>query len=158
MVTCHLCGETIEEHNLEGMGIQCSTCGSNYCGRCSITIYNCIKCGENTEGFNGNRSKKTDDPSISMVNLRRHSREIERTTVEYIVAPTPGSNETWKKVRALTKNVSEGGMCIYTKLPHKVGQILRFADCSVCGKSSEAKVCWVKKIDESVYLAGLIFV
>jgi len=151
MVTCSVCGETISEKSLDGIGVQCSACGTRYCGRCSITIFNCLKCGQRTEEF---KKEVLSEPSISMVNLRRHSREQHRTIVEYHVAPPPNTNEAWKKVKALSRDISESGICIYTKIRHEEGQTLNFI---LNGKRTKGRVCWVKKIDNTFYTAGIMF-
>jgi len=154
MVTCSVCGETIGEKSLDGIGVQCTACGTRYCGRCSITIFNCLKCGKRTEEFKKEPLEDYSEPSISMVNMRRHSREQHRTIVEYLLAPPPNTNEAWKKVTALSRDISESGICIYTKMRHKEGQTLHFV---VNGKRTKGRVCWVKKIDDTTYTAGIMF-
>jgi len=154
MVTCSVCGETIKANGLDGIGVQCSACGTRYCGRCSITIFNCLKCGKRTEEFRKELLEDDSELSISMVNMRRHPREQRRTIVEYLVGPTPNTSNAWKKVKALTRNISESGICIYTKMRHEEGQMLNFL---VNGKRIKGRVRWVNKTDDTTYITGIMF-
>jgi hypothetical protein len=89
------------------------------------------------------------------------SREEPRSKVEIKCAFTiqvRSRNSIEKKEhRALTKDVSRTGICIYSKAPLKVGQIVNFEKCPALRGRSKAEVRWVKKAKDYLYISGLMF-
>ncbi|MBN1700239.1 MAG: PilZ domain-containing protein [Spirochaetales bacterium] len=63
--------------------------------------------------------------------------------------------------KAKTKDVSEGGICLFTEEPVEAGKNMSLAfffpdsDCKTIKAWCEVK--WCKKIEESVYMVGIEF-
>ncbi len=156
MKVCSLCNALILGSNVEEIGIKCIKCDVHYCGKCAFTINHCYKCGERIKD-----SAYGDDShhghARNPVDARRHPRKKYTTTVEYVIAREPMSDGPVKRVKAMTKDISESGICIYTEMMHQQGQKLIFTRCEGSRELPDAEVVWLQKVDDMLYKVGLQF-
>ena len=58
--------------------------------------------------------------------------------------------------KAVTINISETGLCLYLFSPLEVGQEIKIRG-SLQGVPRKGHICWIKKLSENVFKAGLRF-
>ncbi len=129
----------------------------------------CYACGdfvrdESTDALErmGNVQVEYFNPAEMLVEVSTgESREKLRSKVEikcaFTIQVRSRSGIVKKEHRALTKDVSKAGICIYSKAPLKVGQIVNFEKCPALRGRKEAEVYWVKKAKDYFYISGLKF-
>ena len=161
MKICYLCGEFVSKKNETDRGVICPKCEVHYCKGCSTTVNNCYICGSKPERYVFKKVPSSDPEKIfseiERESRRAHPRREYKTTVEYFFNPETGTPQGVKRIKAVTKNISDAGVCIYTMIPHEEGQRLRFVQCNALGEHCDAEVRWSKKVNETLYKAGLMF-
>jgi hypothetical protein len=152
MKACNVCSEFIKSEGPGDKGMICPECEVNYCFKCSATVTNCIICGTETIPY-----YPEFDPSLKLQksiysNERKHPRNDYVTTFEYILDPTV------TRVKAVTKDISKGGLCIYTQEEHEKGQRIKITESTICSGHTDAEVRWSQKVDEEIFRVGLKFI
>jgi hypothetical protein len=82
---------------------------------------------------------------------RRNPRTPYKETFEIAVSSNPRS----ETLLAISTNISEGGICIYTFRPLKEGQDILFKK-ALPVPHHKGTVRWVKQIKPSIYMAGVL--
>ncbi len=163
MIVCYLCGDLISKGHNDNPGAVCNDCGINYCSQCVISVSSCFRCSNVTERFCLDPESSLIAEKIhakqSLINNRRHPREEIMVPVEYYYSfASETDTQVKERVDAMTKNISEGGICIITSVNHNAGQKLNFSRCSICSEHSYAEVRWSKMVDKTLNIAGLEFI
>ena len=156
---CYTCGDFVKDESADAL--VCPTCSIHYCNKCYEIGDHCSICGFKLESI-GNVQVEYFNPAEMLAEVSTgESREEPRSKVEIKCAFTmqvKGPKGIVKKAhRALTKDVSKKGICIYSKTPLKVGLIVNFEKCPAFRGRSEAEVRWVKKAKDYLYISGLKF-
>jgi hypothetical protein len=157
---CYSCGDFVMDESTEAL--VCPTCSIHYCRKCYEDGDRCSICGMTLERM-GNVQVEYFNPAEMLAEISGSgSRGEPRSKVEIKCAFTVQVRSTdgivKKEHRALTKDVSRTGICIYSKAPLKVGQIVNFEKCPVLRGRTEAEVRWVKKAKDYLYISGLKFI
>jgi hypothetical protein len=158
MKVCYVCSEFIKTEGEGDKGTICPACEVNYCFKCSATLNSCNICGSEITPYYPEFDPALKLKKTSFSKLRNYPRKDYVSTVEYLVASETPSSESVKQVKAVTKNISRGGMCIYTQEEHKKGQRIKITECAICSDQTDAEVRWSHKIDDSIFRAGLMFI
>jgi hypothetical protein len=83
---------------------------------------------------------------------RRHLRHPYKKTLEITIPSNPQRGS----LVAISSNISEGGICIFTFKPLEEGQDIVFKT-PIPVQHNKATVRWVKQINPTVYKAGVLF-
>ncbi len=90
--------------------------------------------------------------SFDSVNTRRHPRYLFSDNIEFRLDYSGAG----PRLRGISVNISDSGMCLYTSKPIYVGQTVSLeTDLPVPYK--KASVMWVQNRTEDLYRAGLMF-
>jgi hypothetical protein len=142
------------------MGVTCNICNVHYCGKCAFDInaeYRCYFCKGRMEAH-----VHEDDPgdigNSHTINTRSVPRDEYTTTIEYIIAHKIKKDRPGIRIKAVTKDVSKKGICIYTEQAHHPGQKITFFECDGLHIPLDAQVVWSKKVSDSIYRVGLEFI
>ncbi len=158
MKVCSVCSDFIKTEGEGDKGAICPECEVNYCFKCSATLNSCNICSSEIKPY-----YPEFDPALNLQKTffskeRKHPRKDYVSTFEYIVAPKPNISEPIKRVKAVTKDITRGGMCIYTQENHDKGQRIKITECTICAEHTDAKVSWSRKVNEEIFKAGLMFI
>ncbi len=162
MKVCYQCGGVIRSDFQVWKSKKCTTCDVYYCNRCLLAVTRCLICGEEPDKYaSGSHEPTNKNPLFSktkVIDTRQDQREKYRTTVEYVMASETEATTSVKRVKAMSVDISSGGMCIYTKISHEEGQKLKFTESSICNGHIHAEVRWSERVGETIYKAGLKFI
>ncbi len=158
MKICYVCSEFIKTEGEGDKGTICPECEVNYCFKCSATVTSCRICGTEITPYYPEFDPALKLKKTSFLKDRKHPRNDYVSMIEYIVAPKPNISEPIKKVKAVTRDISRGGMCIYTQEDHEKGQRIKITECTICAEHTDAKVSWSCKVNEEIFKAGLMFI
>jgi hypothetical protein len=157
---CNLCGAFIR-HGAEQGAEVCPSCTMHYCHKCATNIETCYVCGGTPAQIESENISKFNPVDIlnevTTIDKRGQFRKKVKIECAYTFSHNNGSGSGEKGHKALTKDISRSGLCIYSLTPLEEGQKLNFAECPAFGKRSSAIVRWVKKVNGKIYLAGLKF-
>ncbi len=158
MKVCNVCSEFIKTEGEGDKGIICPDCEVNYCFKCSAMVNSCNICGTETIPYYPEFDPALKLQKISFSKERKHPRKDYVSTFEYIVVTETHTKETVKRVTAVTKDISRGGMCIYTQEDLKEGQKIKITERAIYQDLTKAEVRWSHKVDEEIFRAGLMFI
>jgi len=157
MISCYLCSTIIKEKD----SATCPRCGIYFCNQCVSTVDICVLCGSNPtrqgilDGSPGGTSGLSNP--LGKSDKRQSPRKRINTTIEYYYTVTNGGARNIKVIKAVTKDISTHGLCIYTMIPLAEGQKLEVLKSDILSLRRPAVVRWVKRVDEHIYRAGLMF-
>lgn len=84
---------------------------------------------------------------------RRYPRRVFTTTVHYTV-----DSSTIKDIsKAVTVNISQSGICLYTFNDHKEGETLKIHNGVPYDLQSTVTIRWIKRVNEQLYKVGCEF-
>lgn len=156
---CYLCGYIMKKSDQELK--LCVNCTVYYCHKCVAGLEKCSLCGGKiscTEEETFHVFNPTDLLSgVTVAEKRRASRKKVKIECAYTITTRGETDSNRTEHKALTKNISKWGLCIYSLTPLQVGQELRFDKCPELTNRSHAVVRWVKKVNGKIYVAGLMF-
>jgi hypothetical protein len=157
---CCLCGDFIRRDDERGAEV-CPTCTMHYCYKCATNVDTCYVCGGNPTRIEPERITQLNTANIlnevTTIDKRGQPRKKVKIECAYTFSHKNGSGKDKKGHKALTRDISRSGLCIYSLTPLKEGQQLNFSACQALGTRSLAIVRWVKKVNGRIYLAGLKF-
>ncbi|UCG77670.1 MAG: PilZ domain-containing protein [Nitrospirota bacterium] len=157
---CYLCGDFIRQ-NPDESGTVCETCSMHYCFRCSAELEHCYVCGSSTSKIETKKVSvfEPEDILAEIDNEDKRDQPRKKIKIEcaYKFEDDSGINYKDRGHKALTKNISKSGLCIYSLTPLEKGQRLKFSECKALSDRASATVKWVKKTNGKIYIAGLQF-
>jgi hypothetical protein len=157
MKVCCVCSEFIVIDGEGDKGSLCPECEVNYCFKCSATDSTCSVCGTVTVSYDPEYDPAFKLKKGPLIKNRKHFREQCVSTIEYIEYNGSHRTDHVTKVKALTKDVSPKGMCIFTEAEHKKGDRIKIIECPTYGKSHDAEVLWFRVADKTINMVGLRF-
>lgn len=83
---------------------------------------------------------------------RRHQRQLHKETLEIIVPSHPQN----RPLIAISSNISDGGVCLYTFKPLAEGEEIIFKS-ALPFPHQKAAVRWVRQCNPTIYKAGVQF-
>jgi len=84
---------------------------------------------------------------------RRHPRRVFTTTVQYTVDSVPVEDVA----KAVTVNISQSGVCLYTFCDHQAGDTLKIHNGVPYDLQSTAIVRWTRRVNEQLFKIGCEF-
>lgn len=158
-MVCYSCGEYIGARDT--YYTECPGCFAYYCTACSKGIHSCSACSAPLVAVIGIKSEYL-DPSDAIDDIiaaekRRHHRIDFELDCTFIVKQESRPYHDQTEYKALTRNISKSGLCIYSPVPLQVDKEVLFEGCSAVPGSAEAIVRWVKQENYYLYVAGLEF-
>ena len=158
MKVCCVCSEFIATEGEGDKGSICPECEINYCFKCAATVNDCNICGSETTPYYPEFDPTLKVKKVSFAKTRKCLREAYVTTIEYIAdngSELPGPEI---RAKALSKNISEKGMCIFTEAGHEKGDRIKIIECSTYRNNHIAEVRWSREADKGINVVGLRFV
>lgn len=157
---CYLCGDLIRRDIEQGAEV-CPSCTMYYCYKCAANIDTCYVCGGTPTRIDTEHITQLNAANIlnevTTIDKRGQPRKKVKIECAYTFSPLNGSGKDEKGHKALTKDISRSGLCIYSLTPLEEGQKLKFSASKALEPRSLATVQWVKKVNGRIYLAGLMF-
>jgi hypothetical protein len=158
MKVCCVCSEFIAIEGEGDKGSICPECEVNYCFKCAATVNNCNICDSETTSYYPEFDPSLKLKKVPLVKTRKCLRKAYVSTIEYIAYNGSERLEHEMKVKALSKDLSEKGMCIFTEAEHKKGDRIKIMECSTYRNNHDAEVRWSHEADKGIYVVGLRFI
>ncbi len=158
MKVCCVCSEFVVIEGEGDKGSICPECEVNYCFKCAATVNNCNICGRETAPYYPELDLSLKLKKVPLVKTRKCLREAYVSMIEYIAyngSEPPGHEMRGK---AVSKNISEKGMCIYTEVNHKKGDRIKIIECSTYRNNHDTEVRWSHEADKGIHAVGLRFI
>jgi len=159
METCYLCGETARPLSATGPHKVCPMCDVGFCPSCAGLVGTCQLCGAPL----GIRTATTDGASpavyspVVYIERRGRMRRTYRALTEFALATTSGRVRWRYPIRAITRNISPRGLCIFTMMPLRKGQKIAMREGELPGHRGLGTVRWVRRVNDRTYTAGIEF-
>ncbi len=157
MKVCSACSEFIVIEGDGDKGSICPECEVNYCFKCAATVNNCDICDNETAPYYPEFDPALKLKKVPIAKTRKYLRETYVSTIEYIADNGSESPRHEMRVKALSKDISEKGMCIYTEAGHEKGDRIKIIECSTYRKNHDAEVRWSHEADKGINMVGLRF-
>lgn len=157
---CYTCGESVNPK--DDSAVMCATCSIHYCSNCSGQDSPCSECGGQLVQTGDFKIGYFNPSDIFVEIMEKEKRQQPRTRVEircaYTIQSALRTDMKNREHKALTRDVSKSGICIYSTTPLQSGQRVSFKECGSLPDRSVAEVQWVRKVKGFLYLAGLRFI
>lgn len=155
---CYTCGEFNSAGEKDSM--ICPACLTYYCGTCAGGSELCYICSSTLEQATRLQAGHYNPSDLIAETMKTSTRKHPRLNIELNCIFTVNAADNQGRIRAhkaMTKNISQSGLCIYSTTPLQVEQKITIEMSSDFSEGLEAVVKWAVQTKGYLYAAGLEF-